>query len=96
VKSLKDLRIYDCQALVSLPESIGNLTSLEKMVISECRKLDSLPKGMINLSKLHSLNITDCPLLLPRCQPDTGDDWPQIAHIKNKSVRETPQDLREL
>jgi leucine-rich repeat protein SHOC2 len=95
VKSLKDLRIYDCQALVSLPESIGNLTSLEKMVISECRKLDSLPKGMINLSKLHSLNITDCPLLLPRCQPDTGDDWPQIAHIKNKSVRETPQDLRE-
>ncbi|CAL5188438.1 unnamed protein product [Lathyrus oleraceus] len=94
VKSLKDLRIYDCHALTSLPESIGDLTSLEKLVISECRNLDSLPKGMEKIESLHTLIIMDCPLLLPRCQPDTGDDWPQIAHIKNKLVRETSQDLR--
>ncbi|WJX56295.1 hypothetical protein P8452_41965 [Trifolium repens] len=92
VKSLKALRIYDCHGLTSLPESIGNLTSLEKLVISQCRKLDSLPKGIAYLGKLHTLSITDCPLLLPRCQPDTGDDWPQIAHIKNKLVKKTPQE----
>ncbi|CAK8540281.1 unnamed protein product [Lathyrus sativus] len=96
VKSLKDLRIYDCHALTSLPESIGNLTSLEKLVISECRNLDSLPKGMEKIESLHTLIIMDCPLLLPRCQPDTGDDWPQIAHIKNKLVRETSQDFERL
>ncbi|CAL5188436.1 unnamed protein product [Lathyrus oleraceus] len=95
VLSLKDITIYDCHALTSLPESIGNLTLLEKLFISECRNLDSLPKGMEKIESLHTLIIVDCPLLLPRCQPDTGDDWPQIAHIKNKLVRETPQDLRD-
>ncbi|MCH84059.1 CC-NBS-LRR resistance protein [Trifolium medium] len=92
LKSLKDLKIYDCHGLTSLPESISNLTSLCKLVISECRSLDSLPKGMENMKSLHTLIIMNCPLLLPRCQPDTGDDWPQIAHIKNKLVKKTPQE----
>jgi len=95
VNTLKDLRIYDCHGLTSLPESIGNLTSLERLALSECRNLDSLPKGMEMLRSLNTLIIMDCPLLLPRCQPDTGDDWPQIAHIKNKLVKETPQDLMD-
>jgi len=95
VKTLKDLRIYDCHGLTSLPESTGNLTSLERLVLSECRNLDSLPKGIEMLQSLNTLIIMDCPLLLPRCQPDTGDDWPQIAHIKNKLVKETPQDLMD-
>ncbi|AES95725.1 putative P-loop containing nucleoside triphosphate hydrolase, leucine-rich repeat domain, L [Medicago truncatula] len=83
VNSLQVLRLYDCQGLTSLPESICNFASLEKLVLSECRKLDSLPKGMETLQSLKTLIIRDCPLLLPRCQPDTGDDWPQIKHIKN-------------
>ncbi|AES95702.1 putative P-loop containing nucleoside triphosphate hydrolase, leucine-rich repeat domain, L [Medicago truncatula] len=95
LNSLHDLRLYDCHGLTDLTESIGNLTSLGKLVISECRNLDYLPKGMEMLQSLNTLIIMDCPLLLPRCQPDTGDDWPQIAHIKNKLVKKTPQDLRD-
>jgi leucine-rich repeat protein SHOC2 len=93
---LRELRIYDCPGLTHLPETIDKLKSLRTLVISECKSMDSLPKGMINITSLHNLEITDCPLLLPRCQPETGDDWPQIAQIKNKLVRETPQDLRDL
>ncbi|CAJ2647114.1 unnamed protein product [Trifolium pratense] len=94
--SLKELIIYDCPSLTHLPETIEKLKSLRTLVISECKSMDCLPKGMINITSLHNLEIRDCPLLLPRCQPETGDDWPQIAQIKNKLVRETPQDLSGL
>jgi Leucine-rich repeat (LRR) protein len=92
LQCLKDLRIYDCHGLTHLPDSIINLTSLRQLVISECRLLQSLPKGMERMKSLHTLTIMNCPLLLPRCQPDTGDDWPQIAHIKNIIVKQTLQE----
>jgi len=84
--SLQDLQLHNCPQMTSLSETIDNLKSLEKLVISECDKLASLPKALKNVESLHTLIILDCPLLLPRCQPDTGDDWPQIKHIKNKQV----------
>jgi len=87
--SLQDLQLHNCPQMTSLSETIDNLKSLEKFVISECDKLASLPKALKNLEDLHTLIILDCTLLLPRCQPDTGDDWPQIKHIKNKQVMKT-------
>ncbi|PNY15325.1 CC-NBS-LRR resistance protein [Trifolium pratense] len=92
LQCLKDLRIYDCHGLSHLPDSISNLVSLRQLVISECRWLQSLPKGMERMKSLHTLTIINCSLLLPRCQHDTGDDWPQIAHIKNLLVKQTPQE----
>ncbi|XP_045813961.1 putative disease resistance protein RGA4 [Trifolium pratense] len=96
VNSLEVLRLYDCSGLTSLSENIGNLTSLSKLVLSECRSLESLPKGMEKLKSLQTLIIRDCPFLLPRSQPETGDDWPQIAHIPEILKKQTPHDSRDL
>ncbi|AES95717.1 putative disease resistance protein RGA4 [Medicago truncatula] len=93
VTSLQDLQLHNCPQLTSLSETIEYLKSLEKLVISECDKLASLPKALKNVESLHTLIILDCTLLLPRCQSDTGDDWSQIAHIKNKQVTETNRDM---
>ncbi|XP_027360330.1 putative disease resistance protein RGA4 [Abrus precatorius] len=93
VTSLRVLELYQCSALSSLKEGISKLTSLKKLVISECRKLGSLPKGMEELKDLETLKIMDCPLLMTRCQPDTGDDWPQIKDVKNIVLRQTSKDM---
>ncbi|XP_020997303.2 putative disease resistance protein RGA1 isoform X1 [Arachis duranensis] len=79
--SLTKLSILSCSELTSLGEGIGELKSLEILLIKDCPKLGSL-LGISKLESLKELSITDCRLLLPRCQRETGDDWPQIKHIR--------------
>jgi leucine-rich repeat protein SHOC2 len=93
VTSLQELQLRNCPQMTSLPETIDSLESLEKLVISECDMLAKLPKALINMKSVQTLIILDCTLLLPRCQPDTGDDWPQIAHIENKQIMKTNLDI---
>ncbi|XP_057755254.1 putative disease resistance protein RGA3 isoform X2 [Arachis stenosperma] len=89
--SLAALWIIGCPELKTLTEEIGNLKSLNILHIENCHKLDSLPKTMIQLKSLNRLVIRSCPLLLPRCQEGTGDDWPQIKHIKDIYVAGTSE-----
>ncbi|XLR20289.1 hypothetical protein HN51_067052 [Arachis hypogaea] len=93
--SLKSLSINNCPELTTLTEVIGHLTSLERLSIRDCHKLAMLPQSMIKLTSLRSLWVDNCPLLLPRCQEETGNDWPQIKHIKHISVTATSQVYEE-
>ncbi|KAE8646395.1 hypothetical protein Csa_016171 [Cucumis sativus] len=93
--SLRYLTISGCPYLMSLPEWIGVLTSLETLHIKECPKLKSLPEGMQQLKSLKELHIEDCPELEDRCKQG-GEDWPNISHVpnftyKNASDIDTPQ-----
>ncbi|XP_031269055.1 putative disease resistance protein RGA4 [Pistacia vera] len=75
--TLKYMQIEDCEKLEALPESLQNLTSLEKLEITRCYELSSLPEGIEHLTSLKELKITECPALIESCR----NDELKIAHV---------------
>ncbi|KAJ8448640.1 hypothetical protein Cgig2_010527 [Carnegiea gigantea] len=81
-QSLRFLSLEHLHRLVTLPEEIHHLTSLQSLFIRGCRGLQSLPCSIRELFSLKLLEITDCSgLLKKRCQRVTGKDWCNIQHI---------------
>ncbi|XP_050258194.1 disease resistance protein RGA2-like [Quercus robur] len=93
VMPLEKLRILNCPNLIALEDWISSFTSLNRLVISKCRKLALLPHGMSSLKSLRRLVIDDCPMLLRRCQGETGEDLHKIKHIPEISERLTSRDF---
>jgi hypothetical protein len=61
--------------LMSLPEWIGDLTSLQTLQILDCPNLISLPEGVHCLTSLRHLTIARCPRLEERVKKE----WERIG-----------------
>jgi hypothetical protein len=67
--------------------------SLKNLYIKKCPKLISLPEDVHHLPNLERLDIIDCPELYRRYQPEVGQDWYKISHIKYVAVElQEPED----
>ncbi|KAM5585210.1 putative disease resistance RPP13-like protein 1 [Rosa sericea] len=86
--SLNQLTIEDCPELRCLPDE-GLPTSLSSLHIYYCPELRCLPDEGLPTS-INYLHIWRCPLLEQRCQRETGEDWPKIAHIKTIEINFNP------
>jgi hypothetical protein len=71
-----------------LPESLGAMTSLQRVEIIWCTNVKSLPNRFQNLINLHTLLIVGCPMLEKRCKKGTGEDWQKIAHVPELELTE--------
>ena len=67
----------------SLPDWLGNLSSLQELYIYNCKNMMYLPttQAMRRLIKLEQLSIHECPKLKERCAEGSGAEWSKIAHI---------------
>ncbi|VVA29483.1 PREDICTED: putative disease resistance [Prunus dulcis] len=83
--SLTSLWISSLLNLRTIEGELTHLTSLQELTIQMCPELQCLPDEGLQTSLSH-LQISECPLLKQRCQRETGEDWPKIAHINNIEI----------
>ncbi|KAK7367064.1 hypothetical protein VNO80_09071 [Phaseolus coccineus] len=80
VPFLRTLNIFFCK-FTSLPDWMGDITSLEQLIFLYCKELRLLPSSIQRLTNLSLLYIRECPYLKKRCERETGEDWQYIKHI---------------
>ncbi|XP_027339240.1 putative disease resistance protein RGA3 [Abrus precatorius] len=90
--TLKTLIIFDFPSLKMLPEWLTRMTHLKTLHIVNCPQLMCLPSDMHHLTALEDLTIDGCPELCRKCQPQSGEYWPLIAHIKHVSIADPRQE----
>ncbi|XP_045793260.1 putative disease resistance protein RGA1 [Trifolium pratense] len=88
VDTLETLQIYELPNLKTLPECLTRMTRLKRLQMFDCPQLLSLPSDLHRLTALENLVIYDCSKLFQKYQPQLGEYWHKIAHIKNIEVDE--------
>ncbi|KAL5202509.1 hypothetical protein ABZP36_013461 [Zizania latifolia] len=78
--TLQILEIFDCSNLGYLPADLEEALCLTAMTILKCPLIPCLPEHGLPES-LKELYIRECPFITQRCQENSGEDWPKIAHV---------------
>ena len=86
--TLQTLIILNCDRLKMLPEWVTTMAHLKVLHIVNCPQLLNLPSDMHRLTALEDLSIDGCPELCRKCEPQTGEYWSFISHIKLISIGE--------
>nr|TKS00001.1 putative disease resistance protein RGA3 [Populus alba] len=86
--NLQTLYFITLPATRAVPKQFlqGSAGSLQTFAIGDCPNIIELPECTGNLKKLQKLEIWMCPSLSERCQRETGEDWPKIAHVPQIEV----------
>ncbi|XP_045816668.1 disease resistance protein RGA2-like [Trifolium pratense] len=87
--TLHTLIIENCENLEELPNWLSTFISLKILSIENCPKLISLPEDVHHLPNLEGLAMSGCPELYRRYEPEVGQDWCKISHIKEVELQET-------
>ena len=88
VDTLETLLIHEFPNLKTLPECLTTMTRLKRLHFFYCPQLLSLPSDWHHLTSLEAFVIDGCPELCRKCQPQSGEYWPMIAHIKSTIIGE--------
>ncbi|XP_014495438.1 putative disease resistance protein RGA3 isoform X1 [Vigna radiata var. radiata] len=88
-ETLQTLLISNLHSLEMLPEWLTSMTHLKMLHIVNCPQLLYLPSDMHRLGALEDLTIDGCSELCQKCEPQSGEYWSFIAHIKHLSIGET-------
>ncbi|GAU17967.1 hypothetical protein TSUD_330920 [Trifolium subterraneum] len=84
--TLEVLVIKNFPNLEMVPQCLTTMTRLKKLHIVLCPQLLRLPTGIRCLTNLQDLHIFRCPVLCRKFQPQSGECWPMIAHVKHVSI----------
>jgi hypothetical protein len=82
--SLEKLEIFECPKF-NFSAGFPYLTCLEYLAFNYFSDM-CLPTTIQCLNGLQHLRIYGCPQLEKRCQKETGEDWPKIAHVKHLHI----------
>ena len=78
--------IHDMESLRR--ELLAHASTLQRLSITKCYGLATLPHWISSLTSLTELDIRDCKQIAERCRRETGEDWPQIAHIPEIYIKD--------
>nr|XP_023873545.1 putative disease resistance protein RGA3 [Quercus suber] len=83
LRSLHSLCFWGTPKLVSLPDGLQHVTTLQKLEILNCNDLMAIPKWIGNLTSLHHLSISGCSNQTSLPQEICNISSLQIFEIKN-------------